>query len=107
MSPIKRFLTVRTSSLFNWLISLMLKCTQKATNRQPTPMGALTQLWGGTMSESASLSGEYLVPWARVGPVQKDVRDPDVAEQLWNWLEDQVKDADSEITEIPFRNNTR
>ena len=68
---------------------------------QPTPMGALNQLWGGTMPEAASLSGEYLVPWARVGPVQKDVRDPDVGEQLWKWLEDQVKDVNGEIVEIP------
>ena len=55
-------------------------------------MGALTQLWGGTMPEAASMNGEYLVPWARVGPVRKDVRDPKAGEELWKWLEEQVKD---------------
>lgn len=55
-------------------------------------MGAITQLWGGTMPEAASLNGEHLVPWARVGPVSKHVRDPKTGEQLWKWLEDQVRD---------------
>lgn len=50
------------------------------------------------MPEAASLNGEYLVPWARVGPVQEDSRNSEVGEQLWKWLEDQVKDVDNEIS---------
>ena len=75
------------------LTFLIAEYLQHAGIQKPTPMGALTQLWGGTMPEAASLSGEYLVPWARVGPVQEDARDPDVGEQLWRWLEDQVNEA--------------
>lgn len=59
----------------------------------PAPMGALTQLWGATMPEAASMNGEYLIPWARVGPMKKSARDPKLGEQLWNWLEEQVKDV--------------
>ncbi|KAI5115497.1 hypothetical protein M0805_000110, partial [Coniferiporia weirii] len=33
----------------------------------PAPLGALTQLWAGTMPEAATYNGKYLIPWARVG----------------------------------------
>ena len=55
-------------------------------------MGALTQLWGGTMPQAASLNGGYLIPWARVGSMRKDARDPATGEKLWDWLEEQVKE---------------
>lgn len=60
----------------------------------PTPMGALTQLWGGTMPDAASHNGGYLIPWARVGPMNKNARDPEVGQQLWKWFEEQIKDID-------------
>ncbi|KAG2110815.1 uncharacterized protein F5147DRAFT_687339 [Suillus discolor] len=48
-------------------------------------LGALTQLYAGTTAEGANLNGKYLVPWAHA-------QDPQQASELWNWLEDQVKD---------------
>ncbi|KAG1869443.1 hypothetical protein DFJ58DRAFT_837739 [Suillus subalutaceus] len=54
--------------------------------------GALTQLYAGTTAEGANLNGKYLVPWARIGNTHPDAQDPQQASELWNWLEDQVKD---------------
>lgn len=55
-------------------------------------MGALTQVWGATSAEAAAHNGEYLVPWARVGPMNPNARDTKLGEKLWNWFEEQVKD---------------
>ncbi|KAG1777944.1 hypothetical protein EV702DRAFT_1098748 [Suillus placidus] len=54
--------------------------------------GALTQLYAGTTAEGANLNGKYLVPWARIGNTHADAQDPQQASELWNWLEEQVKD---------------
>jgi NAD(P)-dependent dehydrogenase (short-subunit alcohol dehydrogenase family) len=54
--------------------------------------GALTQLYAGTTAEGANLNGKYLVPWARIGNTHPDGQDPHQASELWNWLEEQVKD---------------
>ncbi|KAI5117265.1 hypothetical protein M0805_000996 [Coniferiporia weirii] len=59
----------------------------------PAPMGALTQLWAGTMPETAAYNGKYLIPWARVGEPRKDTQDPETGVKLWDWLEEQVKDV--------------
>ncbi|KAI0088800.1 NAD(P)-binding protein [Irpex rosettiformis] len=58
----------------------------------PTPMGALTQLFAGTMPEALNYNGEFLIPWARVGRLRKEAYDPEVGAKLWSWLEEQVKD---------------
>ncbi|KAF8662080.1 hypothetical protein AX16_001190 [Volvariella volvacea WC 439] len=57
----------------------------------PPPMGALTQLYGGTSPEGANLNGKYLIPWARVYPALPPTQDPETGKQLWNWLEEQVE----------------
>ncbi|OAX43192.1 NAD(P)-binding protein [Rhizopogon vinicolor AM-OR11-026] len=54
--------------------------------------GALTQLYAGTTAEGAGLNGKYLIPWARVGNPRADTQDPQQGKELWNWLEEQVKD---------------
>ena len=56
-------------------------------------MGALTQLWGGIVPEAASHNGQYLIPWARVGRMNKHARNPELGDQLWKWLEQQVSDV--------------
>ncbi|KAG6824387.1 hypothetical protein H0H87_011904 [Tephrocybe sp. NHM501043] len=56
-------------------------------------MGALTQLWGATSKEGADLNGKYLAPWARVIDTPKaSALDPVLGRQVWEWLEEQVKD---------------
>ena len=55
----------------------------------PTPMGAITPLYGGTSPEVGNLNGEYLVPWAQVGiPRSNDLI---LGKELWMWLEGQVE----------------
>ncbi|KAJ3559681.1 hypothetical protein NM688_g191 [Phlebia brevispora] len=68
------------------------KCLSSAL-LYPAPMGALTQLYGGTMPEATQYGGKYMVPWARVGEARKETNDPKAAQDLWTWLEDQVKDV--------------
>ncbi|KAG6374027.1 hypothetical protein JVT61DRAFT_4665 [Boletus reticuloceps] len=54
------------------------------------PHGAITQLYAGTAPDAASLGGQYLVPWARVGTPRADTQDPQLGKELWTWLEEQV-----------------
>ncbi|PSR76806.1 hypothetical protein PHLCEN_2v8187 [Hermanssonia centrifuga] len=58
----------------------------------PASFGALTQLWGGTMPDVVDHNGDFLIPWARLGRCRKEVYDPKVGEELWSYLEEQVKD---------------
>lgn len=53
--------------------------------------GALTQLYAGTSPEAATLSGQHLVPWARVGECRSDTQDPQLGKELWTYLEEQVE----------------
>ncbi|KAI0365671.1 NAD(P)-binding protein [Pilatotrama ljubarskyi] len=57
----------------------------------PTPYGALTQLFAGTMPEALNYNGEFLIPWARLGKCRAEAYDPEVGERLWKWLDEQVK----------------
>ncbi|KNZ76729.1 hypothetical protein J132_08801 [Termitomyces sp. J132] len=56
------------------------------------PQGALTQLWGATSEEGVSLNGKYLAPWARVRSPRSDALHPLLGKQLWEWLDEQIKD---------------
>jgi len=58
----------------------------------PAPLGALTQLWAGTMPETENLNGKYLIPWARLGEARQETADPETGRRLWDWCEEQVKD---------------
>ncbi|OBZ71335.1 hypothetical protein A0H81_08860 [Grifola frondosa] len=42
----------------------------------PAHMGALTQLWAGTMPETLNYTGKFLIPWARVGECRPEAYDP-------------------------------
>ncbi|RPD56663.1 NAD(P)-binding protein [Lentinus tigrinus ALCF2SS1-7] len=57
----------------------------------PTPYGALTQLFAGTMPEALNYNGEFLIPWARLGKCRPEAYDDEVGERLWKWLEEEVK----------------
>jgi len=57
----------------------------------PTPFGALSQLYAGTMPEAEKMSGKYLVPWARLGSPNSKTQDVEEGKKLWNWLEAQVQ----------------
>ncbi|KAF8710800.1 NAD-P-binding protein, partial [Rhizoctonia solani] len=57
----------------------------------PASYGALTQLWSGTMPEGKDHNGKFLIPWARIGDAGVNSHNEQLAENLWNWLEEQVK----------------
>ncbi|KAF7796355.1 hypothetical protein EIP86_007532 [Pleurotus ostreatoroseus] len=59
----------------------------------PSTMGALTQLYAGTMPEAAELGGKYLIPWARLGESLQETQDEKEMIKLWDWLEDQIKNV--------------
>ncbi|KAI0775581.1 NAD-P-binding protein [Trametes elegans] len=84
---IRSELTRYTSSIFRRFVH--------AVAFYPTPYGALTQLYAGTMPEALNYNGEFLVPWARPGKCRPEAYDPVVGERLWNWLEEQVKAFES------------
>ncbi|KAH9833153.1 NAD(P)-binding protein [Rhodofomes roseus] len=63
-----------------------------ATLLQPVQLGALTQLWAGTMPGALELNGGYLIPWARVGSCRREAYDDALGEKLWEWLENAVND---------------
>ncbi|KAH9917183.1 uncharacterized protein B0H18DRAFT_1035790 [Fomitopsis serialis] len=63
----------------------------RAVILHPAPMGALTQLWAGTMPEALNHNGEFLIPWARVGKCRKEAYDDELGQRLWAWLKEQVK----------------
>ncbi|KDN35292.1 hypothetical protein RSAG8_11727, partial [Rhizoctonia solani AG-8 WAC10335] len=58
----------------------------------PASYGALTQLWSGTMPEGENHNGKFLIPWARAGDAGPYSHDEKLAERLWAWLEEQVKE---------------
>lgn len=55
----------------------------------PTPLGALTQLYAGTMG-GKEVNGKYLIPWARFGKPNKGAEDEALGKALWEWCEEQV-----------------
>nr|VWP00247.1 DDE-1 domain-containing protein [Ganoderma boninense] len=58
----------------------------------PVSYGALTPLYAGTMPEALAYNGKYLRAWARPGQPHPASYDREQQEQLWSWLEEQVKD---------------
>ncbi|EJU00096.1 NADP-binding protein [Dacryopinax primogenitus] len=54
------------------------------------PYGPLTQLYAGTAPEAKSLSGKYLIPWARVGVARPDTGDVEQAKELWALIEEEA-----------------
>ncbi|KAI0776358.1 NAD(P)-binding protein [Irpex lacteus] len=58
----------------------------------PASLGALTQLYAGTMPEALNYNGQFLIPWARAGRLREEAYDPEVGIKLWDWLQEQVKD---------------
>ncbi|TRM63797.1 hypothetical protein BD626DRAFT_456172 [Schizophyllum amplum] len=78
-SNLQRYLNPVLNKLFQWFILY------------PTPFGALTLLYAGTMG-GKELNGKYLIPWARVGNPGEGVDDRELGKAFWNWCEEQVID---------------
>ncbi|KAF8998888.1 NAD(P)-binding protein [Hymenopellis radicata] len=55
----------------------------------PVELGALTQLYAGTMPDAANY--KYMIPWARVGESRSGTTEPELCRKLWDWMDEQVK----------------
>ncbi|KAI0731863.1 NAD-P-binding protein [Fomitopsis betulina] len=62
-------------------------------------LGALTQLWAGTMPAGRNLGGKYCIPYARVGQAKKETYNPEDGKKLWDWLGERVKNIEPSYTE--------
>ncbi|PCH41889.1 hypothetical protein WOLCODRAFT_72874, partial [Wolfiporia cocos MD-104 SS10] len=78
--------------LQRYLPSLRRRITQ-AMILYPPLDGALTQLYAGRMPKAINYNGQFLIPWACLGKCRWEAYDDTLGEQLWSWLEEQVKDA--------------
>ncbi|OCH86004.1 hypothetical protein OBBRIDRAFT_814827 [Obba rivulosa] len=56
-------------------------------------VSALTQLWGGLLPELAQHNGEFVIPWVRMGKCRPETYDDVIGEQLWCYLQEQVKNT--------------
>ncbi|KAF7374115.1 Short-chain dehydrogenase/reductase family protein [Mycena sanguinolenta] len=57
----------------------------------PSPMGALTQLWGATVAKPEQITGQYLVPWGRVGKADKRTTNLELEEEVIRYIREQIK----------------
>ncbi|KAJ7730949.1 hypothetical protein B0H14DRAFT_3899244 [Mycena olivaceomarginata] len=55
-------------------------------------MGAYTQLWGATVATPAQITGQYLVPWGKVGKANKRASNTKLEEEVVAYIRDQIKD---------------
>ncbi|KAH9994654.1 NAD-P-binding protein [Russula vinacea] len=58
----------------------------------PVSYGAINSLYAGTSSAAGELNGKYVTAWARVTLPHQRALDTDLAEKLWVWSEEQVKE---------------
>lgn len=67
-------------NFINWILSFFLF---------PPWMGAITQLYAGTSPTLTKAdNGKYFIPWAREWYPTKGVQDPNLADKLWGFLEE-------------------
>jgi retinol dehydrogenase-12 len=61
-----------------------------------TQEGATNQIWAATCPDELArkLSGEYIVPFQRIGKARPDLDDPLKVNRLWMWCEKQGKKFD-------------
>ncbi|KAJ7278445.1 hypothetical protein C8J57DRAFT_1503333 [Mycena rebaudengoi] len=57
----------------------------------PVSMGAYTQLWAGTVTTPAQITGEYLIPWAKVGKASERASDTKLEAQVIAYIKEQIK----------------
>ncbi|KAK7053522.1 short-chain dehydrogenase/reductase family protein [Favolaschia claudopus] len=80
---IKTELTRHTASWFQRISSFFF---------YPAPMGAYTQLWGATVATPAQITGQYLVPWGKVGKPDKRTSNTKLESEVVAYIKEQIKD---------------
>ncbi|KAJ7223493.1 NAD(P)-binding protein [Mycena pura] len=56
----------------------------------PASIGAVTQLWAGTTASPAQITGQYLIPWARIGRAAPIAANAAVEARLIAYLQEQI-----------------
>lgn len=56
---------------------------------QNAKYGSYTQLYAGTSSETANITGKWFVPWAREAPFPGPPYTDAEGKKLWEWVEAQ------------------
>ncbi|KAG6331482.1 hypothetical protein ID866_7606 [Astraeus odoratus] len=74
---------IMTKALYRYLFT-------QDTMGDDVSLGALTQLYASTFPDCESMSGKYLVAFARLAKPRPDTQDPHVGKKLWTWLEEEV-----------------
>ncbi|KAJ7636817.1 NAD(P)-binding protein [Roridomyces roridus] len=57
----------------------------------PTPMGALAQLWAGTVATPAEITGQYVVPWGKVVRTEKRAKNAKLEAEMIAFLKEQIQ----------------
>ncbi|KAJ7111722.1 hypothetical protein C8R44DRAFT_882782 [Mycena epipterygia] len=79
-----RFLTVhRNAAGWLQLISNVMS--------YPASMGAYTQLWGATVATPTQITGQYLIPWGKVGKADKRTLNTMLEDEVVAYIREQVK----------------
>ncbi|KAJ7165754.1 NAD-P-binding protein [Mycena filopes] len=58
----------------------------------PTPLGAYTQLWAATIASPAQITGEYVVPWGKIGKPDKRASNAKLEEETVAYIREQIKE---------------
>ncbi|KIJ36658.1 hypothetical protein M422DRAFT_232460 [Sphaerobolus stellatus SS14] len=61
----------------------------------PTSMGAVTQLWAGTMPQAEDVAGAYLIPWARIGDSGPLAKNEKLQDEFKAYVEEQISAFES------------
>ncbi|KAK6988104.1 short-chain dehydrogenase/reductase family protein [Favolaschia claudopus] len=57
----------------------------------PAPLGAYTQLWGAFIATPAQMTGQYLVPWGKIGKADNRVSNTKLEEEVVAYIKEQIK----------------
>ncbi|KAJ6452659.1 hypothetical protein C8R45DRAFT_1065259 [Mycena sanguinolenta] len=57
----------------------------------PAPLGAYAQLWAATVATPAQITGQYVVPWGKVGKPDKRASNTKLEDEVVAYAKDQVK----------------
>ncbi|KAJ7928985.1 NAD-P-binding protein [Mycena leptocephala] len=57
----------------------------------PAPMGAYTQLWGGTVASPAEINGQYLIPWGKIGKADVRASNRELEDEVIAYIREQIK----------------
>ncbi|KAJ7624061.1 hypothetical protein DFH06DRAFT_1230305 [Mycena polygramma] len=58
----------------------------------PAPMGALAQLWAGTVATPAQITAQYVVPWGKIAKPDKRALNTKLEDEVVAYIKEQIKE---------------